>query len=465
MIAPIARKEFVEQWRDGRFRWSAAIVLALLLMAVLAGVYQQRQRVADQRAAQEAEHARWYGQKPKNPHSAAHYGLYAFKPRLAPAFLDPGVEPYTGIAVWIEAHKQNEMLFRPAGDATLAQRFGELTVVLVFQVMLPLVAVLLTFSAFAGERERGTLRQLLSVGVRPRDLVFGKLLGSAAALGVVLIPAVVLGGVALALAGDAPGGVRFLPLAGVHLAWVTMFLLLGLAVSARASTPRSALAVLLGLWALNCLVAPRVLSAWAAARSPLPDPVAFQARLKDELGDPHGAPNKLKDAVAELMRKEGVSRPEDLSINVRGLQLQLGEEHGYTLFDRHHGELFGQMEAQERWLNRVGIAFPLVTVQTLSMALAGTDLRHHRDFVTAAEQHRRLTQKLLNDEIMARPLKPGEVYLAGPELWRQVPEFRYDAPSLGQLLRRHAGSLATLAGWLLVALVLALSGARQLQPL
>ena len=52
MIATIARKEFIELLRDGRFRWSAAIVLALLAVAILAGASYQRDLVAQQRAAQ-----------------------------------------------------------------------------------------------------------------------------------------------------------------------------------------------------------------------------------------------------------------------------------------------------------------------------------------------------------------------------------------------------------------------------
>jgi ABC-2 type transport system permease protein len=74
------------------------------------------------------------------------------------------------------------MLYPPAKDATLAQRFGELTVALVLQVVLPLVVILIAFNAFAGERERGTLRQLLSLRLRPGDLVLGKTLGLSGAL-------------------------------------------------------------------------------------------------------------------------------------------------------------------------------------------------------------------------------------------------------------------------------------------
>ena len=103
--------------------------------------------------------------------------------RAASSLVDTGIDPYVGVAAWLEAHKQNEFKYRPAQDRTAVQRFGELTAAEVLQVLLPLFIVLMTFSAFSGEREQGTLRQLLSLGVRPRELLAGKALGVAAALG------------------------------------------------------------------------------------------------------------------------------------------------------------------------------------------------------------------------------------------------------------------------------------------
>lgn len=464
MIGTIARKEFCELLRDGRFRWSAAIVLALLTVAIFAGAHYQRDLVAQQNAAQSTEQSRWYKQPPKNPHSAAHYGLYAFKPRLAPAFIDPGVEPYTGVAVWIEAHKQNEMLFRPAEDATLAQRFGDLTVALVFQALLPLVIVLLAFNAFAGERERGTLRQLLAIGLRPRDLVLGKTIGLASALALIVGPALALGAVALVLTGPAAGAGRFVPLAAIYLVYVGIFALVSLAVSARAATPRLALVTLLAFWALNCLVAPRAIAAAAGSLHPLPEPIAFKARMKAELGDPHGAPTTLQNTVAALLKKHDVTKTEDLPINVRGLQLQLGEEHGYEIFDRYYGELFDQMEAQNRVLRGGAALFPLLGVQALSTSLAGTDFAQHRNFVQASEQYRRVVQKMLNDEILTRPLKAGEVYFADRTLWEKVPAFAYTSPSTATLLRQGATPLALLGLWFVVAAVFAWRSATILRP-
>src|SRR4029450_6815884 len=105
-----------------------------------------------------------------------------------------GVDPYVGVAVYLEAHKQNEFKFRPAQDAaTSIQRFGELTAAVVLQVLIPLLIILFAFSAFAVEREQGALRQVLSLGVERPRLAMGKTVGVAAALAAVLIPATLIG--------------------------------------------------------------------------------------------------------------------------------------------------------------------------------------------------------------------------------------------------------------------------------
>jgi ABC-2 type transport system permease protein len=466
MIAAIARKEFMELLRDGRFRWTAAIVPALLAVALIAGAYYQCDLIAQQRMAQAAEHARWYAQEPKNPHSAAHYGLYAFKPRLAPAFLDPGVEPYTGVAVWLEAHKQNEMLYRPGEDATLAQRFGDLTVALVLQVVLPLVVVLLAFNAFAGERERGTLRQLLSLGLQPRDLVLGKTLGLGGALALIVAPAVALGAATLAFTGPAEGAARFALLALVYLLYFGIFLLVTLAVSARAPSSRFALVVLLGFWGLNCLIGPRGLADVAASLHPLPEPVSFKARLQAALGDPEGGVSALLQArTAELLTQYGVARAQDLPVNLAGISLQVGEEHGYEIFEHFYGELYSPMEAQNRLLQRSAALLPLLGVQSLSMGLAGTDLSQHRDFTRAAEAHRRAEIKIINDDILAHPVKGGEVHLGDRDLWAKVPEFRYEPPGVGWVMAEHSTALALIFAWFAIAAWFAWRSAALLRPL
>ena len=72
MIAAIARKEFSEIVRDGRFKWTAGIMALLLLTAMAAG-YQKYSAYMDmQGLSQDRSNAQWLNQGDKNPHAGAH---------------------------------------------------------------------------------------------------------------------------------------------------------------------------------------------------------------------------------------------------------------------------------------------------------------------------------------------------------------------------------------------------------
>src|SRR5688572_15483051 len=236
MISRIARKELTEILRDGRFRILSVAVLAVSVVSLMVGWKQYADVSRQHEEAQASTRRQWLNQSKRSPHSAAHYGVYAFKPKSPLAIVDTGIDPYVGVAVWLEAHKQNEFKYRPAQDRTAVERFGEMTAAETLQVLVPLFIILMTFSAFAGEREQGTLRQVLSLGVSRQQLAAGKALGIAAALGLVLLPATIAGVAALAftsegglLAGDP---MRAIWLAASYLAYFAIVIALSLAVSA-----------------------------------------------------------------------------------------------------------------------------------------------------------------------------------------------------------------------------------------
>ena len=452
MTRHIIKKEFTDMLRDGRFRWCSILVGALLLISLGHGWVQAREAQQELAAAQATARDHWESQGEKNPHSAAHYGIYAFKPRLALSFVDEGVDPYAGTSVWLEAHRQNDFLLRPAQDATAAQRVGALTAAQVLQHLVPLLIILLTFGALAGERERGTLRQLLSTGIGRRELAVGKSLGIAGALALLLVPAAIVGAAALVVGSPGPASsplARGTVLAGVYLAYFTAFLALSLAVSAWARSSRTALVILLGVWVVNGLVAPRVavdLSKWL---HPTPSAIEFARTMERELAaGVEEIPRPDRAALTErLLTQYGVERVEDLPINESGVYLQESEEFGNLIFDRNYGELWDTFERQGAVHETLAVAAPLLAVRTLSMGLAGTDVEQHRHFATAAEAYRRDMMRRMNNDL-AENSRTGDVYLAGPELWAEVPPLEYDAPTLGWVLGNRILSLAVLGIWL-----------------
>lgn len=455
MISRIARKEFTEMVRDGRFRLVAGMVLAIALLSLAAGWKNYSELSRQHDTAQAATRSQWLNQEKKNPHSAAHYGMYAFKPKSQLAMIDTGVDPYLGVAVWLEAHKQNDFKFRPAQDRTAVQRFGEMTGAEVLQLFVPLFIVLMTFSAFAGEREQGTLRQLLSLGVNRRDLALGKALGVAAGLGVVLLPATMLAVVALALSTD--GGLvsgdpmRGAMLALVYLAYFSLLIALSLAVSARVRSPRLALVALLTFWFANALVASRAASDLAGWLYPTPSAIEFQRAMDADLNNEDEMKVRLDKRRGELLRQYDVDTVDALPIAFSGISMQEGEEHGNEVFDRHYGRLFDRYEQQDRVYQVGGLVAPMLSVRALSMGLAGTDFQQHRHFATAAEAYRRDIQRLMNGDIAANQ-KKGQVYLADHTLWEKVPEFEYTAPDTSWVVGNYITSLLILALWTMAAL-------------
>lgn len=456
MIRRIARKELLDLSRDGRFRVLSALVLLVSVVSLAAGWKTYTDLAAQHRAAQQATREQWLNQPKKNPHSAAHYGVYAFKPASQLGMVDTGIDPYVGVAVWLEAHKQNEMKYRPAQDRTAVQRFGSLTGAEVLQLLVPLFIVLMAFPAFAGEREHGTLRQLLSVGARPRDLALGKAMGVAAGLGLILLPATLLAVVALTLStsegllADDPW--RALALAAVYLVYFAILVALSLAVSARARSSRLALVVLLTFWFANSVIAPRMVSDLASWLHPTPSAVEFQKGLDADLNDNTVVERRLAARREALLKQHNVSTVDALPIAFSGISLQAGEEHGNEVFDTHFGRLFDLYDRQNDVFQWSALAAPMLAARGLSMGLSGTDFAQHRHFVTAAERYRRDIQRVLNNDI-AEHQKPGQAYLAGRELWDQVPAFDYTPPDAGWVLGQYTSALAVLGLWLALAVV------------
>ena len=462
MVGTIARKELVEMTRDGRFRGAAIVVVVLLFAALITGWRHWRDTSALHAAAARATRADWLAQPAKNPHTAAHYGIYAFKPKPPLALVDRGVDSYVGSYTLLEAHRQNEFRGRPAQDATPAARFGEWTAASVLQLLVPLLIVMLAFPAFAGERDRGTLRQLASLGVPPPQLAMGKALGSAAALGLLLVPATILGALGLVLAGGEADldHMSTLPrvalLTGGYLLYFALFLALALVISARARSARSALVLLLAFWSANALAAPPLAASIARALHPTPTAMGFSLGVERALlTDPHGLGNAQRAAQFRdsVLRAYGVTHVDSLPVNFAGLTLEEGERHGARVFDAQYGALHEQWRAQERVRAALAIGAPLLAIRALSMAIAGTDFEQHRDFQMAAERYRRdLVQRMNRGVTAGSRSADGLRTSADSTLWATVPPFVYRMPSVRAVLANQWGNLSVLAAWAVMSL-------------
>lgn len=469
MIGLVARKEFLELARDRRVL-VLTIVLALLALVAAAMSSSEQSRYQSERAqAVEQDRRIWQGQGEVNPHSAAHFGMYAFRPRPPLAVFDPALLPWQGEAVWIEAHYQNPPQAREADSSQLVQRFGDLSPAWMLQVLLPLLIIVVGFGTLAGERESGTLKLQLGQGISARSIVFGKL--AALGGGVIAVVALVIGVSALSAAlisNDLPdlanrAGFLMLTYGAYGLLWA----ILTLAVSAFAHSARQSLVILLGLWAIGAVLAPRVSADIAARAHPTTSAGQFwsDVRTAQQQGiDGHNpSSDRVEKLKQEVLRRYGVAEAEDLPFDFAGVTLQAGEEYSNRVFDRFWGQASAREKAELRtqlWFSPLS---PLIALRSLSAGLAGSDTVHQHAFTQAAEQHRRWVQLELNKAQAATGRGQNFKNKMPANFWRNISTFEYRLPHLLSAMGEYAIYAAILVAWLLSAFALLFVSIRRVE--
>jgi ABC-2 type transport system permease protein len=375
----------------------------------------------------------------------------------------------------MEAHKQNFAIASPAADTSSISRFGELNGAMILQVLMPLLVIFLGFTAFAGERESGTIRQVMSMGVDRTSLLWGKALGLASAVLMVVLPCVIIGAVFIALTDLPMVGegltTRIGLLTGAYLAYAGIFLFLTLAVSAWSRSPRTALMVLVGFWAFTAFIMPKTVAEISKAVYPSPSYGSFMADMKAHQargfdGTPPWA--ELGKFQGQMLREYGVSNVQDLPFYWTAVRMQRLEELDQRVFDQHFGAVAAAYAAQRRLQDRIGLLAPTLPLRSISMGLAGTDLIQQQKFQNDAESFREAMVEKMNGYLSKAAVDLNGVnsasnyLIANEDVFAIVPPFQYQPPALATTLAEHWANFAMLAFWLAAAILLALSGVKRM---
>lgn len=468
MILSLACIELRVLRRDPRAGWMLLTLAALILLAFAMTTWNNVRGNAEKHSVADAERTRWLQQGQKDAHSAAHYSIYAFKPGAALSLLDSGIEPFVGQAVWLEAHVQNDMLYRAQGDYSALQRAGLTHPAALLNTFAPLAAFLLAFTVIALDRERGTLRFALGAALSPQRIVQSKYLAVCTLLIGLLAAPVTFAALLTTMLQQTLTTDVFLRV-GLWALTMSIYLValaaIGMTVCLLSTNIRIALLALIGLWIVLAIALPRWSSSAVEKMQPLP---AFQSIKQQIQRETAGSSAHEVSAEREqmLLKKYGVSRREDLPVDLRGVMLDMAERHGYEVFDRILGGFYDRIEAQDRAFAAWSFLSPSIALHSVSMALAGTDFTHHRRFIESAEHYRRDLINRMNAELMTDPhneQSPARP-LADHHLWEQVSAFQYSAPMMGQVWRTALRAGSALIGWLLLAIALLNVAMRRVRP-
>jgi ABC-2 type transport system permease protein len=444
--------ELRQTLRDGRARVALIALLALFATTLAAGWAQQSRYDNDVRAAASADRRIWEQQGARNPHSVAHFGQYAFKPAGALTLFDPGMTPWLGTALWMEAHYQNTAAFRSREDQTAPPIISNLSAAFVLQYLAPLLLIFLGYALVARERERQTLKLALANGTSLHAWTGGKLLALVVIAGILWLPSWLL----MLVAETPDDRLRSLSLVAVYGVYLLMLCALVIAVSAWARTARGALLALLCGWVLMALVIPRGAAVIAERVAPSADAAQFwrdvRTAMRQGVGGHDPSDAREKALLERTLAEYGVTREEDLPVSFAGIALQAGEEHGNEVFDHFYDQLQAAERRQRMVLRVASLLSPWIAVRGLSSGIAGTDTDHHTHYTRAAEEYRRELQRYLNADMTRHAKGKDFDYQSDPDLWRQTPAFSYQTPALKQTGVAYLPDALLLLGWMGAAL-------------
>ena len=446
----IVAKDWTEFRRDPRFVVMALIAFVLALAAIATSYVRVAAWETDRVATEARDRQTWLNQGERNPHGAAHFSSWAMRPLTPTALLDPGVVPYAGTAIWMEAHKQNAARNRPVQDSASAFDLGQFSLGWTMQIVIPLLLFAIGAGLIARERERGTLR-LIVASADGAQIVNAKFRALARTTAILLGPVLVAGAVAAMLLAGRINGESLLRL-GAWLvsygAFLFMVIAAAVTVSTFSRTTSRAMIALIGIWLVAALLVPRVAGAIGGALAPTPAAEVFASGIaadRMKYADGHASPVEALKAI--ILKRYGVARVEDLRVSMGGLQLEEGERQGNLVFDKHFGDLTAIYQRQRAIVRLVGAVSPLPSLQNISMALAGTDLPSQLAFQQQAETHRRTVVTMLNTDMIRNAGRLDFDYKTDRRLWSRTPEFQFRPASMAQVFRTVWADLLILLGW------------------
>jgi len=376
-----------EEWRY----WSrtklgaAAAMLALILVciSVFASLSQQANEKNTRESLQIKAEETFRDQPARHPHRMVHYGHYVFRTPTALAALDPGVDSYTGTVMFLEGHRQNTATFSPNYDGAQAGPFARLTPALAYQLLVPLVLIVMGFSVVAREREAVTDRQLITSGISPVSIWFGKTLALTSVALLMLIP--LLAGVIFSESLTSVG----LGFFAIYAVYLLIWVLIISSVSTWSRSTSASLLIMLTIWTILCVVSPRMVASAANTAIPTASQIEMDMDVLVALrsiGDGHNANDAAFNQLrANLLEQYGVQRVEDLPVNFRGVVAQTNEAELTEIVNEFAQKRMAKQVGQTDFVKLFEFVSPFLILQSASMIAAGTDGKTHHRFLREAE--------------------------------------------------------------------------------
>lgn len=459
----IARQVISQFVKSKSTKWLFAFFVVFLAFALWIG---EKDRERHQHLAQHYSQdvrQKWEASPDKHPHRMAHYGYVVFRQKFPLSFFDFGMDAYTGKSVFLEAHKQNTVNFSEAAHSSSLLRFGQISVAMILQLLVPLFLFFLGSDLIAKEREQGILKLLFTQGISWQSLIFGKTIGLFLASLFILVPTALLGLIFL-LANDFEIDlmIRYVVLILAYAFYFLIISLITILVSAQSKTAKSSLMKLLGCWLFFMLILPRIAQVAGQSMYPAPSKIEFDKTVEAELikqGDSHNPDDPhykaLKDSILHVYKVDSVQK---LPFNYSGFVMKEGEKLSSITYNRHKAQLNKIYENQQSVFRLTAFTNPFAAIKNISMATTGTDFHSYHNFQEQAEKYRyqlaqtmnELQIKHISNKVKSSSDKNAKV---GYHEWLNFPDFKQCFSPIQSAFKTEKVSFIALFLWVMLLLI------------
>ncbi|MDE0297364.1 MAG: ABC transporter permease subunit [Candidatus Poribacteria bacterium] len=471
MLISLIRREILDNLMT--FRFAAATLITLLLVVANTVVLVKD---FDRRLASYNTAVKTHRQKLRETKTYSAGEIRVDRPPNPLSIFNVGFDKRLGNEIWIY-HAFVPTLWdaeMSGSDNPFLNIFTSIDVSFIFEVVLSLMALMFAYDALAGERERGTLRLVLTHSVSRGTILLAKYVGAMLCLLIPLALSLILSLILLTTnASFSLGTPDFLRIGGFVLAslsYLSVFYLIGLLISAATQRTSTALMISMFVWGFLVLVYPNMILATIKPSAQL------QTRAESAVDEMKQTWDEFDRERKRFLANDAVPG-EDWSfgmVGIGGLMESFESSdvgyyyHSYIDFEGLYEEFEPQVPhaqkyfsylgprvvntAERTWLVRKPVLdnifvkpansertllkfSPVGVYDAATQRLAGTDLLGIRDFFDAARQYRQtaIDYFINNDTFGSLQWFSAD---KGAADWTTLPQFSFQRADFGANAKR-----------------------------
>ncbi len=460
LIILIAKKTWGEIIDRKASKWMIVFLNTVLLIVTYMGnsnVVKHNDRAKE---LKKEVRRNWENNPDKHPHRMAHYGYVVFRTKYPLSFFDTGLDTYVGNSIFLEAHKQNTVNFSEASFTDNLLRFGDISASMIFQLLIPLLIFVCGYGIVARERESETLKLLIIQGASWQKILLGKSTGLFLLSLTVILPIMVLN-IFLLVFNDTSlitpeTYLRYGLIVVFYFIYFSTLSLFTVLTSTITRSSKLSLSLLLGYWLCFIIAFPKISQVIGQSIFPSSSKVEFDIAVENETlkhGDSHNPDDSyFKNIKDSLLLVHRVSSVQELPFNYSGFIMKEGEKLNSKIYNRHKSELVQTYLQQYNFVKWMSLINPYIAINSISMALSGTDYQEYDNFQSQAENYRYFLAQTLNDlhiKYVANDIKSSADKRAAlsKKYWQEIKDFNYKFIDTRIILKQEVASVSALFMW------------------